>query len=337
MDAHSKLDAFLSLAPKLRNFKKKGPALYNFSCPVCGDSKKNVLAARGYVFMKKGDWLYKCHNCSVAMNLSGLIRHLDPDTFAKMQLDRFRGSPEEQEAPETPECNKVTSLTGTLVFPVNDLPDDHVAVKYLRGRRLTPSMTGDLYWAEDISKLVNMADDPDGRFKFLKRSEGRILIPMRKADKTLYAVSLRSVDPSTTMRYIHVKLDPNEPDLVFGLDRLNPVRRIYVFEGQFDSLFVPNAIAASGASLLNVPKRFPHVKKTFVFDNEPRNAEIVKLIHRTIGEGHEVCLFPADMAKDVNEMVMRGQIDAKSVQKLIDDNTVRGLQAELKFGTWKKI
>lgn len=336
MDSSVKLDAFLTLSPKLRNFRRKSSSLYNFSCPICGDSKKNTLAARGYVFMEKGDWLYKCHNCGEAMNLSGLIRFLDPDTYAKMQLDRFRetGSPEPISEPED---RIITKLSGSMVFAINDLPDVHPAVKYLRSRCLTPDITKDLFWAQDISTLVSKTSDPDRKFKFLNRHEGRVLIPMRRKDGTIYAVSLRSIDPDAGLRYIHVKLDRSEPDMVFGLDRVQPHRRIYVFEGQFDSLFVPNAIAASGAALLNVPVRFPGSKLTFVFDNEPRNAEIVNLIHRTICDGHDVCLFPEGLAKDVNEMVLQGQVPAANVKKLIDTNTVSGLNAELKFRTWKRI
>jgi hypothetical protein len=33
------------LSTRLRNFKQKKEGLYNFSCPICGDSKKNMTKA----------------------------------------------------------------------------------------------------------------------------------------------------------------------------------------------------------------------------------------------------------------------------------------------------
>ena len=46
------------LAPKLRNFKKRGDFLWNFSCPVCGDSSKDNLKSRGYVYKRKDKFLF---------------------------------------------------------------------------------------------------------------------------------------------------------------------------------------------------------------------------------------------------------------------------------------
>ena len=47
------------LSIRLEKFKKKGDYLWNFLCPVCGDSQKNKNKARGFVFRVKGDLLYK--------------------------------------------------------------------------------------------------------------------------------------------------------------------------------------------------------------------------------------------------------------------------------------
>ena len=53
----------LLVSPQLKLFKKKSDGLYNFRCPYCGDSQKSRTKARGYVFRKKNDLFYKCHNC----------------------------------------------------------------------------------------------------------------------------------------------------------------------------------------------------------------------------------------------------------------------------------
>ena len=65
---------FLSLpSPRLERSKKVRDYLWNFRCPYCGDSKKSQSKARGFVFRKKSDLFYKCHNCNIGTNLSNLV------------------------------------------------------------------------------------------------------------------------------------------------------------------------------------------------------------------------------------------------------------------------
>ena len=71
-------------------FKKKGDNLWNFRCPYCGDSQKSRTKARGYVFRKKNDLFYKCHNCGVGATLPNLIKHVDSKTYDDYILERYR-------------------------------------------------------------------------------------------------------------------------------------------------------------------------------------------------------------------------------------------------------
>jgi hypothetical protein len=47
------------LGSRLRNFKQKKDYLWNYSCPVCGDSSKNKLKARGYIYRAESDLFCK--------------------------------------------------------------------------------------------------------------------------------------------------------------------------------------------------------------------------------------------------------------------------------------
>ena len=72
----------------------------------------------------------------------------------------------------------------------------------------------------------------------------------------------------------------------------------------------------------------------WVYDNEPRNREIVQRISRTIERGESVVIFPSNIReKDLNDMVLAGH----DVKKLVESNVYSGLEAKLKFTTWKKI
>ena len=74
--------------------------------------------------------------------------------------------------------------------------------------------------------------------------------------------------------------------------------------------------------------------RVWIYDNEPRNREIVNRISKTIDSGDSVVIWPEGIDdKDINDMVMSGL----DVQSVIESNTYSGLQAKLKFTTWKKI
>ena len=82
------------ISSRLDKFKKKSGNSYNFRCPICGDSKKSRTKARGWIFDKSGSARFYCHNCAASMSLGGLVKHLDPQLYSEMKLERLRdGAP----------------------------------------------------------------------------------------------------------------------------------------------------------------------------------------------------------------------------------------------------
>ena len=51
------------VSSRLQKFKKIKTDLYNFRCPICGDSQKNKSKTRGYLYSVKEDVNFMCHNC----------------------------------------------------------------------------------------------------------------------------------------------------------------------------------------------------------------------------------------------------------------------------------
>ena len=126
-------------------------------------------------------------------------------------------------------------------------------------------------------------------------------------------------------------LDDDAPK-IYGLDNIRTDAPVYVTEGPFDSTFLRNAIAMCGADA-DVSK-WGISNPVWIYDNEPRNREIVNRISKTIDSGDSVVIFPSSMdEKDINDMVIAGH----DVQKIVECNTYSGLEAKLKFNTWKKI
>ena len=124
----------------------------------------------------------------------------------------------------------------------------------------------------------------------------------------------------------------DEAPKIFGLDNIRTDAPVYVTEGPFDSTFIRNAIAMCGADA--DVSRWGISDPVYVYDNEPRNREIVSRIGRTIDNGDSVVIWPIGIKeKDINDMFLAGH----DVQDLVQLNTYSGLEAKLKFNLWKKV
>jgi len=119
---------------------------------------------------------------------------------------------------------------------------------------------------------------------------------------------------------------------IYGLDNINNNETVYVTEGPFDSLFLRNSIALCGAD--GDVRKWGISSCVWVYDNEPRNRDIVTRISNTIDRGERVVIWPSNIQeKDINDMFLSGH----DVQKLIELNIYQSLKAKLKLQTWKRI
>jgi hypothetical protein len=118
------------------------------------------------------------------------------------------------------------------------------------------------------------------------------------------------------------------------MDKIDNSQTIYVFEGAYDAMFIPNSVAICGSSLW----KFEAPNAILVFDNEPRNPEILKQMEKAINKGQRVCLWPNYLSgfKDVNSMVLGGHKPA-ALENVILAFSYSGLRAKLEFDNWKKV
>ena len=166
--------------------------------------------------------------------------------------------------------------------------------------------------------LVNSVDHP------------RVVLPFFDVNNNMFAFQGRAFGKEDP-RYITIKLDENKRR-IYGLDRLDVNKKVYVVEGPIDSLFLPNAIAAAGADLnINLPNA------VYILDNEPRNKQIVDKIQQLILNNKKVCIFPKSLKhKDINDMVMAGMSVAE-IQTIIDNNTFSKLSAQQQLNNYKEV
>ena len=311
------------LSTRLEKFKKVKPTLYNFRCPICGDSKKNKNKTRGYIYPVKANTNFKCHNCGASMSFNNFLKKVDPPLHKQYTMEKFKEgftgknfvAEEPQLKFEAPKFKKKLKLPKAIENPR--------ASGYLMARRLDPSK---FYYAEKFKEFANSLKPT---FESTKHEEERIVIPLFYNDN-LVGFQGRSLGESK-VKYITVMLDDDAPK-IYGLDTIDTNERVYITEGPFDSTFIRNAIAMCGADAVLGDWGIDDC--CWIYDNEPRNREIVNRIGRTIDKGDSVVIWPSHIEeKDINDMVMNGH----DVQKLVESNTYSGLEAQLKFATWKKV
>tara|TARA_B110000902_G_scaffold12677_1_gene15243 strand:- start:529 stop:1527 length:999 start_codon:yes stop_codon:yes gene_type:complete len=322
---------YLSLiSPQLQMFKKKGDFLWNFRCPYCGDSKKNKTKARGFVFRKKNDLFFKCHNCSVGVTLGNLINYVDSKTYKDYIMERYKqgvksNNPEPEFKFNAPVFKKKSVLKG--LQSISELESDHPARKIVNKRKLPNESLRDIFFCESFYKFTNSLIP--NKFPSLDGDHPRLLIPFRDEQGEIFAYQGRAFGDEQP-KYITIKLQ--DRDKIFGLDKVDISKHFYVVEGPIDSLFVDNCLAVGGSDFDRLKGDF-----TVIFDNEPRNKEINKQIEKTIDKGCSIVLWPEQVIeKDINDMILSG-MSKEEVQEIITDNTFSGASAKLRFAEWRKI
>ena len=333
------------VSPQLQQFKKKGDFLWNFRCPYCGDSQKSRTKARGYVFRRKYDLFFKCHNCSVGATLSNLIKYLDSKTYDDYILERYREEGEYRNkyspVPKPEFKFDAPVFKKDILKPlrsISQLDDTHPARKLVEKRGIPKKfLSNDLYLCESFYKFTNTL--VENKFPTLNGDHPRLIIPFRNEKGEIFAYQGRAFGKEIP-KYITIKLD-EDADKIYGLDRADKDKQIYVVEGPIDSMFLDNCIAVAGADFskpLSIGGRLMlNGELTIIFDNEPRNKEICKQIEKTISQGRNVVIWPDSMKhKDINDMILAGY-SKKDIQQIITENTFQTASASLRFAEWRKI
>ena len=320
-----------NISANLDHFKKKQKGTYNFRCPYCGDSQKYKNKARGYFFTSKGDLVYKCHNCGVGRSFGNFLKEQFPLIHDQYVMEKYKaGLTGKHRSVPKPEFHfdKPTFKRRIHLEPLSSLNNSHLALAYVMGRGLPLDKLDQLYYCPNFKVWTNGLKHT---FKSTKHDEERIIIPLNDKDGNLMGFQGRSFNNPTSMRYITVMLEKDAPK-IYGLDNINESKPIFIVEGPFDSLFLDNSVAMAGSDL--DPRSFGWSDYIWVYDNEPRNREIINRIENTIDRGDKVVIWPKSIdEKDINDMFNSG-IDPQSV---IESNIYQGLQAKLQLNNWKKI
>ena len=313
------------VSSRLQKFKRVKADLYNFRCPICGDSKKHKNKARGYFYQVKTNTNFKCHNCGASLSFNNFLKQIDTTLHKQYVLEKFKEGHAggRNFVVEEPKFNfKKPQFRKKIDLPkASDVP---IAKKYLEKRKLDPSK---FYFASKFKEWTNTQKQT---FDTIGREECRIVIPMYDTNHELIGFQGRSLGPNS-IKYITVMIKEDVPKL-YGLDKIDKTKPVYVVEGPFDSTFISNSIAMCGADtgLDNLNEH----DLIYVYDNEPRNQEICNRISKCIENGNQTVIWPSFIdQKDINDMVLAGH----DIMNVLQLNTYTGLKAKIKFNNWKKI
>jgi hypothetical protein len=215
------------------------------------------------------------------------------------------------------------------------LPTEHFCQTYLTKRQIPSGMFDKLLFTQHYKKFID-AFVPDHGKKLV--DDARLIIPFYDEYNNLIAVSGRALETSDkTLRYITIRTNDSEEKLIYGMDRLNIHETVKIVEGPIDSVFLKNCVAAADANLIQVADKISAVNKVIIYDNEPRNKDIVRMMQDAITSGYNIVIWPDTIrAKDINEVIMGG-ISPDEIESIISSNTFKGLQAQVKFNMWKRL
>ena len=333
----------LLLSNILEGFKETSPGTFNCRCPICGDSKKNKHKKRGYWLHKQGVYKYFCHNCGATRSVENFLKEFAPNLAQEYKLEVLKEMNDTHQSMPSAvdDCADVKSKyvpsIGKKPFKelktVSQLSPYSTAKIYITGRKIPNNLHYKIYYTDNgYSWAKKWLPE-----KFTKEFEGkdpRIVLPLLDKRGKCYGAVARSILPNA-QRYLKM-IWGNESGYVYGLENIKLSEQIYVLEGQFDSMFIPNSIAVGSMHFDLIKEHLPGQDPVVILDNEPRNVGTVGQLMKAVNKGYKVCVWPSHLKeKDVNEMVING-IDPVDIKQIIDTNTHSGLKAKLAITAWKK-
>lgn len=341
------------IGSRLERFAKKSETLWNFRCPICGDSKKSKYKARAYFYCTPKSINFRCHNCLEGMSFSNFLKRHDSTLYREYVVEllkdrRGAAGPIVIAAPKhTPPVftNSNTTHLCTL-SKLSELDSNHMAIRYVAGRKIPKQFYSEIYYTANFGdyirdKFPNYEKESKSQDAFKGVAEPRIIFPLwDREKKTLYGVSGRDVSGRSPIRYIIAKVSEDMPK-IYGLERIDFTKTVHVVEGPIDSLFLHNCVALTDLNLKRANTllaQYNPISMRLIYDNEPRNHNVNSEMRKAINGGYAVSIWPQGIqSKDINDMITKEGYLPAEIQSIIDTNTFSGLAALYRLGQWAKL
>jgi hypothetical protein len=335
------------LSSRLELFRKRSENLYNFRCPICGDSKKNRFKTRGFIFQKDSGFVFHCHNCGDTKRFGDFLNFVDTTLYNDYRHELYMEKHAGGRLRKThrtifdfkDDFHKNVKAFNSEVFkgltPVSELRRDHFCLAYVRKRKIPEKVYPELYFAPKFMTFINSVVQDKFDAKLLEDDHPRLVVPFLGRDGKVAGITGRDLTGVQKAKYSAIVFDENVP-YIYGYNKVDLNKDVMVFEGPIDAMFIENSIGLGSAHFDGIDKYIDKDRLIIVLDNEPRNADIVRRVRNAITKNFRVALYPDYITqKDINEMVLAGYA-AESLKDVLLQNTFRGLEAELRFNGWKR-
>lgn len=324
----------------LTGWKEVSRTVQAFRCPYCGDSNKSKSKTRGYFYEFEGECMYKCHNCGASQGLLKFLKEISPALATDYIFERFKtkgdgnGSAlaENMFATDMRGLKQIkVSLLDETCVRAKTLSDDHHALKYLRGRLIPEDQIARLYYCTDVTKIADQLPEYKDREAQIPKKDA-IIIPFIDDKDNLMYLQCRFF--SEEFRYLTMQVDENGMKL-WGLDRIDWSKDVYVCEGPFDAMFLDNCCAVAGASIMSIVKYIrDRAKKdvVLIFDKDYRtNYEVHSQMIKAVEAGNKIVIYDNQFeAKDLNAYIEDGHTKSQ-LRDYVETRTFSGLMAKLEL------
>jgi DNA primase len=244
----------------------------SFDCPVCSHDIKGLDEGDGKgnleVNYKRG--VYKCWVCAETHDTYGSLYKLLKKYGNNKQLKKYLLLKPEDDAEQPKRAFHQIKLPKEFV-PFKDAslglkmtPQYKQAFNYLQKRNITDLMI----------QMYNIG------FCYTGHYEHRIIIPSYDSENRLNYFIARSYLNDTKMKYKNPEVD--KESLIWNEHLINWDEPVYIVEGAFDSIFLPNSIPMLGKfmtqNLFN--KLYDNAKKVVIVLDPDAWNDAFKLYHK---------------------------------------------------------
>ena len=313
---------------------KKSNNNYNFRCPYCGDSAKSIRKQRGWLIDYKGTTFFKCFNCDKSISFKYFLKDINESVYKSYLMAKNSGYNKDYDKPDI----SIKTDKQTLLYE-DFISNKHImncsklnnGTIYLKSRKLThPEL---FYYTDDYGALLESLNLTDYKSEWCNHEE-RLVIPHWDKTKEMMFLQFRNLDPNAKVRYKTYRIKEDVPK-IWGLDKIDWNKNVYVVEGALDASLLSNCIAMSGSDVdtNNIYINNYKDKLFFILDNEPYNKVICDKYKKLYEKGFNVFIWPETEAKDINDYyIENGNVD------IFTDKTRfhKGLKLKLELARWIK-
>lgn len=344
---------------RLRNFKKVRPNHWQFSCPICGDSKKNPRKARGGFYPGKTNLhlYFTCHNECGTMAFYTFLKRFDLalyEEYTRESMASWRALITEPEETPVMKAPNLDIRWWDGLQNLVELSHDHMCRSFVANRCIPYRWWDRLYFVGD---WYNWAYHLDPEQPKLSGNYPRLVIAGFDMNRRAIGFQGRKLNEFGGAKYLTVRLNKDR-NLAFGLDTISgDYKKIFVMEGPIDAMFVKNGVAAAGSSSMlglaeEVKEMYPKHEVVLVYDNQPRAKDIINKMLNAAEKGWSIVVWPSFVAeKDINDLILahlkcivdhppsQEEISkaCNTIQESLESWVEKGHNAKLATLTWRRV